>query len=98
MVAHSVRNLFSFFRNVKSCRFPLPQAHVIVRRVKRGLQSRDKGDAVLDLVQRSESDCVFFVGDGVNDEAVFTRALPHWLTVRVGIDPDSRAQFFLEGQ
>ena len=33
----------------------------------------------------------------VNDEAVFERAPPHWLTVRIGTDdPRSRAMFFLD--
>ena len=38
----------------------------------------------------------FFVGDDVNDEAVFERAEPHWLTLRIGDDPQSRAMFYLE--
>ena len=56
----------------------------------------DKGDAVASLVQRAGCGVAVFVGDDVNDEAVFVRALPNWLTVRVGSDDlDSRAGFFL---
>jgi trehalose 6-phosphate phosphatase len=56
----------------------------------------DKGDAVASLVQRAGCGVAVFVGDDVNDEAVFARALPNWLTVRVGRDdPESRAGFFL---
>ena len=57
----------------------------------------DKGDAVQRLVARSESGAALFVGDDVNDEAVFEIAPDHWLTVRIGRDsPGSRAQFFLD--
>jgi trehalose 6-phosphate phosphatase len=56
----------------------------------------DKGDAVAWLVRRAGCGAAVFVGDDVNDEAVFERALPHWLTVRIGRDaPGSRARFFL---
>jgi trehalose 6-phosphate phosphatase len=56
----------------------------------------DKGDAVASLLQRADCGVAVFVGDDVNDEAVFARALPNWLTVRVGRDdPQSRAGFFL---
>ena len=59
----------------------------------------DKGDAVASLVRRAGCGSAVFVGDDVNDEAVFARALPSWLTVRVGRDdPASRAGFFLDGQ
>ena len=39
-----------------------------------------------------------FLGDDVNDETVFERAPPHWLTVRIGCDPavPSQARFCLE--
>ncbi|MDE2400121.1 MAG: trehalose-phosphatase [Burkholderiales bacterium] len=57
----------------------------------------DKGDAVATLVRRSCAGAAFFVGDDVNDEAVFDRSEPHWLTVRVGRDdPASKARFFLD--
>jgi len=58
----------------------------------------DKADAVASLMRRAGCDRAVFVGDDLNDEAVFERALPNWLTVRVGRDyPQSRASFFLDG-
>ncbi|SPJ17789.1 Trehalose-phosphatase protein OtsB (fragment) [Burkholderiales bacterium] len=58
----------------------------------------DKADAVVSLVQRAACGSVVFVGDDVNDEAVFERARPDWLTVRVGRDDaESRAAFYLNG-
>lgn len=57
----------------------------------------DKADAVIALVARSHADTALFVGDDINDEAVFERAEPHWLTVRIGRDdPMSHADFFLD--
>ena len=57
----------------------------------------DKCDAVASLVLRAGCASAVFVGDDVNDEAVFERAQPNWLTVRVGRDdPRSRAGFFLD--
>ena len=57
----------------------------------------DKSDALAALVRRTGAGAAFFVGDDVNDEAVFMRAAPHWLTVRIGRDdPLSRAMFFLD--
>jgi trehalose 6-phosphate phosphatase len=57
----------------------------------------DKGDALVALVRRTSAQAAVFFGDDVNDEAVFVRAPPHWLTVRIGNDaPASAAMFFLE--
>ncbi|HUL64584.1 MAG TPA: trehalose-phosphatase [Burkholderiaceae bacterium] len=57
----------------------------------------DKADALATLVARSGADAALFVGDDINDEAVFARAEPTWLTVRIGRDdPLSRADFFLD--
>jgi trehalose 6-phosphate phosphatase len=57
----------------------------------------DKGDAVVALVERCGAGAALFVGDDVNDEAVFARAAPNWLTVRIGRDdPTSRAAYFLD--
>lgn len=58
--------------------------------------SPDKADALLALVQRSGADSALFVGDDVNDEPVFERAPPHWLTLRVGRDAPSQARFYLD--
>lgn len=56
----------------------------------------DKGVAVETLLHHSGCETLLFVGDDVNDEAVFERAKPHWLTVRIGPEPQgSQAMFFL---
>lgn len=61
-------------------------------------RSRDKADAVAALVATSGAQAAVFVGDDVNDEPVFVRAEPSWLTVRVGHDdPRSSARWFLDG-
>jgi trehalose 6-phosphate phosphatase len=57
----------------------------------------DKGDAVAALVQRTGAQAALFIGDDVNDETVFERAQPGWLTVRIGRDdPMSKARYFLD--
>ena len=59
----------------------------------------DKGEALASLVQRAGAGAAFFVGDDINDEAVFRRAAPPWLTLRIGRDaPDSTAMFGLDSQ
>lgn len=59
----------------------------------------DKGDALAALVRRAGASAALFVGDDVNDEAVFIRADPDWLTVKIGReDPLSRAMFFLDSE
>jgi len=57
----------------------------------------DKGDAVRRLLAHAGCDCALFVGDDINDEAVFRIALPDWLTVKIGRDEaGSQARFWLE--
>lgn len=57
----------------------------------------NKGDAALALLQVSGCETLLFVGDDVNDEAVFERAQRDWLTVRVGRPAGaSRAMYFLQ--
>ena len=57
----------------------------------------DKADAVHSLVKRAGADCALFIGDDVNDEVVFERAEPDWLTIRIGRDgTPSSARFFLD--
>lgn len=57
----------------------------------------NKADAVWRLVQRQNAQSAVFVGDDLNDEPVFERADPHWLTVKVGRDnPQTKAQFCLD--
>ena len=60
----------------------------------------DKADAMFELVARAHCEAALFVGDDVNDEAVFERAPPSWVTVRVGLDEraETHARFFLDGQ
>jgi trehalose 6-phosphate phosphatase len=59
----------------------------------------DKGDALVDLVRRAGVGAAMFVGDDVTDEAVFRRARPPWLTVRIGRDePRSAAMFGLDSE
>ena len=55
----------------------------------------DKGRALLALVARGGYGSSVFVGDDVNDESVFSRALPNWVTVRVGADAESEARWRL---
>lgn len=60
-------------------------------------RAQDKGHAVANLVQRCGVRSAVFVGDDINDEPVFARAEPSWLTVRVGRDdPNSHAMFVLD--
>ena len=69
----------------------------VVNVVSAGLP--DKGDALAALVRRAGVAAAVFVGDDVNDEAVFVRADPDWLTVRIGRDdPLSRAMYFLDSE
>lgn len=57
----------------------------------------DKGEAIASLIRLAGTDGAVFVGDDINDESVFTRAEPGWLTVRIGRDyPASLARFFLD--
>jgi len=57
----------------------------------------DKAAAVASLVERSGVRAAIFLGDDVNDEPVFARAEPDWLTVKVGRDdPSSRAMYYLD--
>ncbi|MEO8857508.1 MAG: trehalose-phosphatase [Burkholderiaceae bacterium] len=57
----------------------------------------DKADAVASLVRRSGVTSAIFMGDDLNDEPVFQRAEPLWLTVKVGRDVQgSQAMFYLD--
>lgn len=56
----------------------------------------DKGTAMHQLVRQSGAACALFVGDDVNDEPVFSSAPDDWLTIRIGRDPDSDADYFLD--
>jgi len=57
----------------------------------------DKAQALDRLVKRIGAKSAVFVGDDINDEPVFARHEPTWLTVRIGRDhPGSQAMFCLE--
>lgn len=59
----------------------------------------DKADALLGLAVRMGAGAVLFAGDDVNDEPVFARAPPHWLTLRIGRDDAaSQARYALDSQ
>jgi trehalose 6-phosphate phosphatase len=59
--------------------------------------SPDKAHAVARLVARCGARAAVFLGDDVNDEPVFARAEPSWLTVKVGRDdPGSQAMYYLD--
>lgn len=69
----------------------------VVNVVPRG--APDKGQALLRLVAAAGVESAVFIGDDVNDEAVFRVAPPDWLTVRVGAAAaDSSAAFYLDTQ
>lgn len=55
----------------------------------------DKGTAMLRLLELSRAEAGLYVGDDVTDEDVFRLHQPDLLTVRVGRDASSRAQFYL---
>jgi trehalose 6-phosphate phosphatase len=58
----------------------------------------DKGQALSELVAEAGTASAVFAGDDVNDEPVFAREEPDWLTIRVGHDyPNSRARFVIDG-
>ncbi|MCE9660752.1 MAG: trehalose-phosphatase [Burkholderiales bacterium] len=58
----------------------------------------DKAEAVARLVEHSGAKVAVFLGDDVNDEPVFARAAPGWLTIKVGRDDRaSRAMYCLDG-
>lgn len=60
-------------------------------------RSPDKAQAIASLVERCAARSVVFFGDDINDEPVFARNEPTWLTVRVGRDnPNTRARFFID--
>jgi trehalose 6-phosphate phosphatase len=59
----------------------------------------DKGDSMAALLRSCGAPCAFYIGDDANDESVFRRAPPHWLTVRVGRDdPHSAAAWYVDSE
>lgn len=60
--------------------------------------SVDKFGALRELARRMGTENVFFIGDDENDELVFRRAPPSWVTVKVGPERPSAARFGLPDQ
>ncbi|QJD98877.1 trehalose-phosphatase [Massilia forsythiae] len=60
--------------------------------------SVDKFGALRELARRMGTENVFFIGDDENDELVFRRAPPSWVTVKVGADGPSAARFGVPDQ
>lgn len=59
----------------------------------------DKGEAMAALVRDCGASCALYIGDDANDESVFRRAPPHWLTVRVGRDDaHSAASWYVDSE
>ena len=61
-------------------------------------EAADKFDALLALQRAERAPNLFFVGDDETDEAAFRKALPGWLTVRVGRERPSAAAYCLNSQ
>lgn len=60
-------------------------------------QAPDKADAVHHLAAQAQCAVAVFIGDDVNDEPVFERAPPTWLTIKVGLsDSPSSARYYLD--
>jgi trehalose 6-phosphate phosphatase len=59
--------------------------------------ANDKAAALSQLVEERARPYAIFIGDDVNDECVFARRNPDWLTIRVGHDyPNSQADFVVD--
>lgn len=58
----------------------------------------DKFYAVSELVRLTGSNTAIFAGDDVTDEAVFAKAPPHWLTIRIDAQGSQGARFHLSHQ
>lgn len=58
----------------------------------------DKFDALLALQRIENAPNALFIGDDETDESVFRKALPGWLTIRVGRDAPSAAAYCLNSQ
>ncbi len=58
----------------------------------------DKFDALLALQRHEGAGNALFIGDDETDENVFRRALPDWLTIRVGHETPSAATYCLNSQ
>jgi len=54
-----------------------------------------KADAIKRLTRQIQAKALVFVGDDINDEPVFERNEPDWLTVKVGLDEAPTKALFL---
>jgi len=61
-------------------------------------EAPDKGQAVKQLLKASGCRNVLYVGDDETDESVFRCAERDWLTVRVGLNTNSTAEYLLNHQ
>lgn len=62
------------------------------------VNAADKFDALLALQRTEAAHHALFIGDDETDESVFRKALPQWLTIRVGRKVDSAASYYLNTQ
>lgn len=62
------------------------------------VKAADKFDALLALQHVENASHVIFVGDDETDETVFRKALPQWITIRVGHEDNSAAAYYLKSQ
>jgi trehalose 6-phosphate phosphatase len=58
----------------------------------------NKGSALLKVMQKNRLEHLVYVGDDDTDEDVFAIDRPHWVSIRVGRRPKSKARFFLKNQ
>ncbi|SFN42686.1 trehalose 6-phosphate phosphatase [Formivibrio citricus] len=58
----------------------------------------DKFDALFALLRAENATNALFVGDDETDESVFRKALPDWMTIRVGCMDGSAARYCLDTQ
>lgn len=61
-------------------------------------EAADKFDALLALQRAEHAPNALFVGDDETDEAVFRKALPGWITIRIGHERRSAAAWCLNSQ
>lgn len=76
----------------------LPSARIVTGKCVVNLlpsDAVDKGDAMAALLEVSQASGALYVGDDVTDEDVFRMRHPDFLSIRIGHDARSGAEFFL---
>jgi trehalose 6-phosphate phosphatase len=76
----------------------LPSARIITGKCVVNLlpaDAVDKGDAMAALLEVSQASGALYVGDDVTDEDVFCMRRPDFLSIRIGHESRSSAEFFL---